>query len=171
VTLEPVASWAHAFPMVRAGGMFILIMGGGVALGAVVPKRRRLLLGLGALVATIAIILLAARLSAPLGTPTSLQIWFLFGSIAAEAVLVRVAVGLYREAGERSLLLAILFAVGLHFLPMAVAFGPACAALGVTLCACAGFGLWLSPATDLNRLWAVDGIVKMAFGAAMLMAR
>jgi len=171
VNLEPASSWAYAFPMVRAGGVFILIMGVGVVLGAIVPRRRRLLLVLGALVATIAIILLAARLSAPFGAPTRLQIWFLFGSIAAEAVLVRVAVGLYRLAGERSLLLAILFAVGLHFLPMAVAFGPACAALGVTLCASAGFGLWLRPAIGLNKLWALDGIIKMAFGSTMLMAR
>lgn len=95
----------------------------------------------------------------------------LFGSIAAEAILVRVAIRLYRLAGERSLLLGILFAVGLHFLPMAVAFGPACAALGVALCACAGFGLWVRPAIGLNTLWASDGIIKMAFGATMFLAR
>ncbi len=171
VTLEPASSWAHAFPMVRAGGVFILVMGVGVVLGAIVPKARRLLLLLGALIATIAMVLLAARVAAPFGTPTRLQLWFLFGSIAAEAVLVRVAVGLYRAAGERSLLLAILFAVGLHFLPMAVALGPGCAALGVTLCACAGFGLWLRPDIGLNKLWALDGIIKIAFGAAMLLTR
>lgn len=170
MTLDP-ASWAYAFPMVRAGGVFILVMGVGVALGAVVPKRRRLLLVLGAVFATIAIVTLAGRLSAPFGPPTKLQVWFLFGSIAAEAVLVRVAVRLYRLAGERSLLLGILFAVGLHFLPMAVAFGPACAALGVALCACAGFGLWVRPAIGLDTLWALDGITKMAFGATMFLAR
>lgn len=115
-------SWAHAFPTVRAG----------VVLGAVLPKRRRLLLIVGAAVATIAIVFSAARLSAPFGIPTRFQIGFLFASIGAEAILVRVAVALYREAGERSLLLAILLAVGLHFLPMAVAFGPMCAALGIT---------------------------------------
>jgi hypothetical protein len=170
VAIEPATSWAYAFPMVRAGGVFISIMGVGVVSGAVVPGGRRLLLVLGALVATIAIVLLAARLSAPFGTPTRLQLWFLFGSIAAEAVLIRVGVGLYRLAGERSLLLAILFAVGLHFLPMAVAFGPYCAALGATLCASAGFGLWLRPDIGLNKLWALDGIIKIAFGAAMFLA-
>jgi hypothetical protein len=46
-------TFAHTFPMVRAGGVFILIMGSGVVLGAVLPKRRRLLLILGAAVATI----------------------------------------------------------------------------------------------------------------------
>ena len=170
VGLDP-SSWAHTFPMIRAGGVFIFIMGVGVVLGALVPNRRRSLLFIGAVVATIAIVLSAARLSAPFGAPTSLQFWFLFGAIVAEAILIRVAVALYREVGERSLLLAILFAVGLHFLPMAVAFGPLCAVLGVTLCVCAGMGLWLRPASALNRLWAIDGCIKMAFGAIMFIAR
>jgi hypothetical protein len=169
VHLDP-SSWAYAFPMIRAGGVFIFIMGAGVLLGAVLPNRRRLLLILGAIVATIAIVFLAAPLSAPFGRPTRLQFWFLFGSISAEVILIRVAVALYRRAGERSLLLAILFAVGLHFMPMAVAFGPVCAALGVTLCVCAGIGLWLRPGIPLNRLWASDGLIKMAYGAIMLLA-
>jgi hypothetical protein len=169
VGLAP-SSWAHAFPMVRAGGVFIFITGAGVVLGALLPNKRRSLLIFGAAVATIAIVLLAARLSAPFGAPSRIQLWFLFGSIGAEAIFVRVAVALYRQAGERSLLLAILFAVGLHFLPMAVAFGPICAALGLTLCVCAGIGLWLMPRIPLNRLWALDGFIKMGFGAIMLLA-
>lgn len=163
-------SWAYAFPMSRAGGLFIFIMGVGVVLGAILPNRRRSLLIFGAVVATVALAFSAARLSAPFGTPTRLQLWFLFASIGAEAILVRIAVGLYRHAGERPLLLAILFAVGLHFLPMAVAFGPVCAALGGTLCACAGIGLWLRPDIALDKLWASDGFIKMAFGAIMLLA-
>jgi hypothetical protein len=130
--------------------VFIFIMGAGVVLGALLPKRRRLLLIIGAAVATIAIVFLAAPLSAPFGKATRLQLWFLFGSISAEAILIRVAVALYRRADERSLLLAILFAVGLHFLPMAIAFGPLCAALGVTLCLCAGIGLSPRPGIPLN---------------------
>jgi hypothetical protein len=162
--------WAYAFPMVRAGGVFIFVMGCGVLLGAIFPNRRRLLLAVGAAVATIAIVFLAAPLSAPFGAPTRMQFGFLFGSIAAEAMLIGIAVALYRRAGERSLLLAILFAVGLHFLPMAGAFGPVCAALGVALCVCAGVGLWLRPGTPLNGLWAADGLIKMAFGAIMFLA-
>jgi hypothetical protein len=169
VRLDP-SSWAHVFPMIRAGGVFIFIMGAGVVLGALVPNRRRLLLIIGAAVATIAIVFLAARLSAPFGMPTRLQLWFLFGSISAEAILIRVAVASYRRAGERSLLLAILFAVGLHFLPMAVTFGPVCLLLGVALCVCAGIGLWLRPDSPLNMLWASDGLIKMAFGAIMFLA-
>jgi hypothetical protein len=161
------ASWAQAFPMVRAGGLFILIMGASVLLGALLPRRRRSLLIIGAAAATVAIVLLAGRLSAPFGTPTKLQVWALFGSIGAEFVLIRIAIALSRGAGERYLLLAILFAVGLHFLPMAMAFGPACAALAAILCANAGIGLWLRPDVPLNRLWASDGVMKIVVGALM----
>ncbi len=155
--------------MIRGGGVFIGILGLSVVLGAVVPNRRRALLILGAVCASVAIALLAAPLAAPFGAPSRLQIIFLIGSIGLEAILIRVAVALYRTAGERSLLLAILFAVGLHFLPMAVAFGPLCAALAVPLCLNAGIGLWMQPTLPLNRLWALDGLIKIAFGAAMFL--
>jgi hypothetical protein len=157
--------------MVRAGGLFILIMGAGVVLGGVFPRRRRAFLIAGGAVATIAIVVFAGTLTAPLGAPTRLQIWFLFGAILAEAVLVRVAVARYQSRGERSLLLAILFVVGLHFLPMAVAFGPLCAALGVAAGANAAVGLWLRPSLPLDRLWLIDGWIKIAFGALMLLVR
>ena len=156
--------------MVRAGGLFILIIGLGVLFGAILPARRRSLLMFGAGIATVAIILFAGRLSAPYGKPSHLQLWFLFGSIVLEAALIRLVVWRYRAAGERSLLLAILFAVGIHFLPMTVALGPICIALGCVLCACAGTGLWLRPSLPLNTLWALDGILKMAIGSIMFYA-
>jgi hypothetical protein len=162
-------TWAVHFPMIRAGGLFILIMGFGVLLGAFLPERRRSCLMLGGLAATATIVLLAGRLSAPFGTPTSLQLWFLFGSIAFEVILIRLAVARYRLAGERALLLAILFAVGLHFLPMAVAFGPMCIALGVVLCIWASIALWVRPDLSLNVVWAVDGLFKILFGTVMFL--
>ena len=70
----------------------------------------------------------------------------------------------------RALLVAILFAVGLRFLPTAGALGPRCAGLAVVLCATAGAGLWLMPGVPLKRLWALDGLVKMALGAVMFVA-
>jgi hypothetical protein len=155
--------------MVRAGGLFILLMGFGVLAGAIIPARRRSLLIFGAAAATVAITLFSGRLSAPYGSPSRLQLWFLFGSIALEVVLIRFVVARFREAGERSLLLAILFVVGIHFLPMAVAFGPICIALGLVLCGCSGTGLWLRPSLPLNALWALDGILKIVFGALMFL--
>ena len=155
--------------MLRAGGLFILVMGLGVIAGAVFSERRRFLLIVGGIVATVAIVLFAGRLSAPFGRPSQLQVWFLFGSIALEIVLIRLAVAKYRLAGERTLLLAILFVVGLHFLPMAPAFGPLCIALGLVLCAWSALGLWFRPAIPLNAMWAVDGTIKIVFGAAMFL--
>lgn len=166
----PVAAtaMAHAFPMIRAGGLFILLMGCGVALGSIIPDRRRMLLAAGAGIASIALIVFASRLSVPFGRPTQLQIEALVGAIIFEAVAIRIAVAKYRKAGERPLLLAILFAVGLHFLPMGLAFGPICAGLGVATSLSAATGLWLARSVSLNGLWAADGIMKVAFGAAML---
>lgn len=161
---------AHAFPLVRGGGLFIFTMGCGVVLGGVFVRYRKWLLAVGAAAATIAIMVYAPRLSEPFGAPTRLQFWFLFGAILAEAVLIRVVVALYRNAGERSLLLAILFVVGLHFLPMAVTFGPLCAALGLVASMNAATGLWLKPSLPLNGLWIADGVIKMIFGTLMLLA-
>ena len=154
--------------MIRAGGLFILLMGCGVALGSIVPGRRRILLAAGAVVASVALVVFAPRLSAPLGRPTQLQVEALIGAIVFEVIAIRIAVARYRSAGERSLLLAILFAVGLHFLPMSLAFGPICAGLAVTSTASAAIGLWVAGSVPLNVFWAADGIIKLAFGAAML---
>ncbi len=159
---------AHAYPMIRAGGLFILLMGCGVALGSVIPTWRRLLLAAGAVIASLALIAWAPRLSAPLGRPTPFQIEALVGAIIFEIVAIRVVVAAYRNDGERSLLLGILFAVGLNFLPMGFAFGPVCAALGVASSTSAATGLWVARWLPLNGLWAADGFMKIVFGAAML---
>jgi hypothetical protein len=166
-TLLKPSTWATQFPMVRAGGLFILIMGIAVLLGALLPRGRGLLLILGGIAATVSIVLLAGRLSAPFGKPTAVQFYFLFGSIVLEIILIRLVKARYRAAGERILLLAILLVVGLHFLPMAVAFGPMCFALGFVLCLSSGIGVWLAHDLPVDLCWAVDGILKIACGALM----
>src|SRR6516162_564207 len=163
-------SWAPAFPMVPAGGLFIAIVGVGIVLGALFPNKRDFLLISAFVVAAAALVIFAGRLIAPLGNPTRLQLWFLFGSIALEIVLFLFAMPRYRKAGERSARLASLFIVGIHFLPMVVAFGPMFFAMGVVLCLCSGAGLWLKPGLSLNGLWAADGLIKIAFGSVMMLA-
>jgi hypothetical protein len=138
--------------------------------GALFPSKRDFSLFCAFVVATVALVLFGGRLMAPFGNPTRLQLWFLFGSIALEIVLFRFAWPKYRRAGERSARLASLFIVGLHFLPMAVAFGPMCLTLGLLLCLWSGTGLWLRPGLSLNALWAADGLLKIAFGSAMALA-
>ena len=163
-------SWAPAFPMVPAGGLFIAIVGVGMVSGALFPTKRDFSLFCAFVVATVALVIFGGRLMAPFGNPTRLQLWFLFGSIALEIILFRFALPNYRRAGERSAGLGSLFIVGLHFLPMAVAFGPMCLALGLVLCLCSGAGLWVRPGLSLNGLWAADGLLKIAFGSAMALA-
>ena len=163
-------SWAPAFPMVPAGGLFIAIVGIGIVLGALFPNKRDFLLISAFVVAAAALVIFAGRLMAPFGNPTRLQLWFLFGSIALEIVLFLFAMPRYRKAGERSARLASLFIVGIHFLPMVVAFGPMFFIMGVVLCLCAGAGLWIRPDVSVNALWAADGLLKIAFGSAMALA-
>jgi len=116
------------------------------------------------------LVIFGGRLMASFGNPTRLQLWFLFSSIALEFVLFRFAMPRYRQAGERSARLASLFIVGVHFLPMAVAFGPMCFVLGVLLCFFSDASLWFRPGLSLNGLWAADGLLKMAFGLVMILA-
>jgi hypothetical protein len=158
----------HMFPMIRAGGLFILTMGIGVIFGALWPRRRIAMLIAGGAGATLAIILTADLLTRPLGVPTRIQFWALAAAIVLEVVLIRVAVARYKRAGERPFLLAILFVVGLHFLPMALTFGPLCAALGLCAMANAAIALRASREISLNRVWLIDGALKLSFGSFML---
>ena len=161
---------SHTFPMSSAGGLFILMMGIGVTLGGIFSKHRKPLLVLGAVVGSIAIGVSVNALTRPLGLPTPIQYWALAAAILLEVVLIRVVVGRYRRSGEHTLLLAILFVVGFHFLPMAIAFGPLCAILGVTAMANAGVGLWVKHDSSLKSYWIIDGALKIGFGGLMFSA-
>lgn len=158
------------FPMIRAGGLFILLVGVGVLLGGAFASHRKLLLALAAAAASVAVANFAVQLTRPFGTPSASQIGALAGAVALEAVLVRVAIVRYRRSPERDLLLAILLAVGIHFIPMALAFGPLCAPLGACAVANAGTGLWFVRRAPLRCFWIVDGALKVCFGAWMLSA-
>jgi hypothetical protein len=167
--METFASALGSLPMTRAGGLFIAVMGVGVALGGAFPRGRKALLAFGAAFAIIALIVVGPHIQ--VANPSRQQVWFLFGSIALEVVLVRGAFALYKTDGERKLMLAILLAVGVHFVPMAGAFGPLCAALAIVCMGNAAIGLCLSRSAPLNALWTADGIVKILFGAMMLLLR
>lgn len=153
--------------MTRPGGLFIAIMGIGVALGGAFPRWRKGLLAAGGALAVLSLFVAGPHMQA--ANPTREQAWFLLGSIALEIVLIRGAFALYKADGERALMLAILLAVGIHFVPMAGAFGPVCAALGIVCMGNAAIGLYLSRSTPLNTFWAADGIIKILFGALMML--
>lgn len=144
-----------------------MLMGIGVLLGGLWPRRRMALLMAGGAAATVAIILTANVLTRPLGMPTQIQFWALVAAIALEMVLIRIVVARYKRDGERPFLLAILFVVGLHFLPMALTFGPLCAALGLCAMANAAMAMRVSRDASLNRVWIIDGLLKLSFGCLM----
>ena len=67
--LQP-STWAADFPMVRAGGLFLVIVGFTILAGALLPRKRRLLLMFGFVTGTVMIVLFAAPLAAPAQSPT-----------------------------------------------------------------------------------------------------
>lgn len=167
MNLMPDQTLAHAFPLIRGGGLFICIVGAAMGLGALKFEWRNFFLAGGALIAAAATALFAASLAAPFGAPTILQIGSLVGAVVIEMAALAWAVRTFARKGQRSVTIAILIVVGLHFVLMAPAFGPLVALLGVLTAANAALGLML-PRYSLPTLWLADGALKFGFGAAML---
>jgi hypothetical protein len=160
----------YSYPLIRGGGLFLLIVGAMLAAGAFLPRARNLLLASGLALASIATAIAAPGLARPLGVPTRQQILALAGSVLLEMILIPVIVRRVQHRGERTIILSVLFAVGLHFLPMSVAFGPIIGFLGIVTILNASAGLWLWPTRDLSIFWFVDGLLKMVCGITMLLA-
>jgi hypothetical protein len=138
--------------------------------GVAFPRVRNVLLGLGLALASVATAIAAPSLARPLGVPTAQQILVLAGSVLLEGILIPVVVRRVRHRGERTIILSVLMVIGLHFLPMIVAFGPIIGFLGILTILNASAGLWLWPTMDLSIFWFFDGLLKLACGIAMLMA-
>lgn len=122
-----------------------------------------MILGLGAAAGALTLTFFAVPLSAPYGPPSALQLWSL--AIAIAIVAPRAA-----RHGERAATAATLAIVGVHFLILTPAFGPPIVALGAATIANADVGARM-PAYPTPALWAVDGALKVAFCAAMYLAR
>jgi hypothetical protein len=157
---------ADLFPLIRAGGLFLMIVGAAILAGAFQFKWRNALLGVGALIATTATIVTTARLAAPFGIPTTVQIASLIVAVLLEGVALAWAIRRFSPRGERAMTIAVLAVVGAHFVLMAPAFGPLIVLLAVLTVsnALAGARFLNYP---LQTLWAVDGFFKFALGLAM----
>jgi hypothetical protein len=159
-------SYATAYPLVRSGGLFLMIVGAAIVLGWLRFPLRNRLLAIGAPIATIATALTAVRLTAPWGAPTAAQVIWLVAAVAIEIALLAVAIRRFAPRGERAVVLAVLIVVGAHLLPMAPAFGPLIAAVGA-LCAANALLAMRLPDYSLRAVWAVDGVLKGAGGLLM----
>jgi len=143
-----------------------MVIGAAIVIGSIWPRSRMALLALGAALAALATALSAARLAAPYGAPTIAQVAWLAVAVTVEVVALMIVIRHFAERGERALLVAVLVVVGFHFLPMAPAFGPLAAVLGVACTANALSAVHLSN-YSLQAVWVVDGGLKVVFGALM----
>ncbi len=164
--MESAGSYANLYPLVRSGALFVMVIGAAIVAGFFWPRSRMALLALGAALAAIVTALSAATLTALYGAPTIAQVAWPVVAVAVEVVALMIVIRHFAERGERALLVAILVVVGLHFLPMAPAFGPLAAVLGVACTANALFAVHLSN-YPLQAVWAVDGGLKVVLGALM----
>jgi hypothetical protein len=156
--------------MARSGGLFLLLVGSGVVGGTLLASdglvnQQVFFLGLGAAVFS----LLGSRwVSSGRGTP--LQLFALFGALGLQAILL---VGAARVLGPMSgewLWYRTMVIVGLHFLPMSVAFGPRVLLLGAACIANGALG-FVAPAVPFALVALVDGILKITVGAWMFLSK
>ena len=159
----------YPYPLIRGGGLFLIVIGAMIIAGALLPKFRNRLVAVGLALAGIITAIAAPSLARPLGVPTWQQILVLVGSVLLEMIVIQVVVRYVYQRGERTIILSVLLVVGLHFLPMAVAFGPIIAILGILTVLNAVAGLWLRPNMNLSTLWFFDGVLKLAGGIIMMM--
>jgi hypothetical protein len=154
----------HPYPMAPSGGLFLALVGTGLIAAVAFSGDKladlRIFFG-GVGLGTIAL-MFAGSLS--LGTPTRLQIGALGAAIALEVILFNVQGRLLPRGTDESVRwMWISMIVGVHFLPMAISFGPRLLALGAICIAIAIAGLNLrgSPAEIFLLM---DGAAKLAFG-------
>src|SRR5688500_1168931 len=146
----------HKYPMVRVGGLFILCVGLGLIAGTIaggegLVDRRVFFVGVGA--ATMSLFL-SGKLS--YGPPLRFQLVALLGAIVLEIVLMSALGPLLGPTDVRTFWLWTLVIVGVHFVPMAVAFGPVMLLLGAACVASAASGL-LVPSLPFAFLAICDG--------------
>ena len=158
----------HPYPLIRSGGPFLMIIGAMIIAGASLPKVRNILVAAGLALASMVTAIVAPSLVHPLGRPSWQQILVLAGSVLLEMILIQAVVRYVYHLGERTIILSVLLVVGLHFLPMAIAFGPIIGILGILTILNAGVGLWLRPNMNLSILWFLDGLLKLACGIMMV---
>ena len=157
--------------MARSGGLFLVLIG--AALIAAIAFSGDALVNytvfyVGAGLAVLSLFL-SGRLS--VGTPTRVQLAALAGAIALEVALF-VAMGHTLPPGtsERVRWLWVLMIVGVHFVPMAVCFGPIFVLLGGACMANAALGLVL-PGVPYETFGLVDGALKVVVGVSSLRVR
>ena len=157
-----------AYPIARSGGLFLLLIGLTMVAALFARGARPVSLRVfwaGAALAVLSLFLFTHLLSS--GPPTRPQVLALIGAILLQVVGIAAIQPLAHPQTPRDFWLWLLFVVGLHFLPMALAFGPRMAALGLLCMLDALAGLWLR---ELPLPWFgyMDAALKIGFGLWLL---
>jgi len=162
---------AAGYPMARRGGLFLVLIG--AALIAAIALSGSALVSYPVFFAGMGIAILSLLVSGRLsdGRPTRAQLVALAAAIALEAVLFALLPRvLPLETPESVRWLWVLMIVGVHFLPMAVSFGPLFLLLGGACISNAALGLLL-PEVPFELFGLVDGALKLFVGVGSLRMR
>jgi hypothetical protein len=157
---------------VRSGGLFLVIVGAAIVAGGLLGPQwmyRVFAAGFGA--AFVALALFRRRLTRPLGVLTRTQRLAMPAAISLEIALIILVLLVFRadlaQGQTRNFTLAILLAVGVHFLVFALSSGPLMLWLAALCCANALLGMAM-PTLPLAGIWIADGSLKLAVGIVML---
>jgi len=157
--------------MARRGGLFLVLIGAALIAaiafsGAALVNYTVFFVGAGLAVLSL---FLSGRLS--VGSPTRMQIAALAAAIGLEVALF-VVMGRTLPPGtsEHVRWLWVLMIVGVHFVPMAISFGPMFLLLGGACMANAALGLLL-PGAPYEAFGLIDGALKVVVGIGSMRAR
>ena len=161
------------YPLRPCGGAFIALVGMGMVAG--IALRGQSPINGYCVIAGFALAMLsqffAKRWST--GKPTKRQAFGLIGAIVLESILFIAFANIYPNLLDQNPVrwwLIALILVGVHFLPMALAFGRPAAILGILCIAIASTGLVL-PVLPFAAIALFDGALKIGFGGWMFVKR
>jgi hypothetical protein len=159
---------SYPYPIARSGGLFLLIIG--VGLLAAVVLSGSALVNYGVFFAAVAVAIASLFFAKGLsfGPPTRLQLAALIFALTLEGALFALMGRLLPPGTEEQVRwLWVSIIVGVHFVPMAISFGPLLLALGVGCIATAAVGLMM-PSVPYEVFGVIDGMLKVAIGAWLL---
>jgi hypothetical protein len=158
--------YSQLYPMAPLGGVFVAVMGVFVLLGSAVPRRRMILVYVGAAAAALALVF-SGRLIVGLPSPTQLQVGSLVVAIIVELVAFVTLMPRIRLHGQRAVLSSTLAIVGAHFLIMLPAFGSVIALVG-TLGVANAAAAWRCTDYRTELAWLIDGLIKLGGGLILV---
>jgi hypothetical protein len=160
---------AQFFPLMRGGGAFLVLIGAGIVVGAFGRRRWRtvwLIVGAGLGVVAMAVGGATKLIFGGLPYPPVWQ-WVVLGvAFLVEGWLVSLVVRRIPDLDSRRFWMWMLIVVGAHFLILGFSHGPVCALLALLCILNAWIGL--RSRADFRIFWAIDGILKIAAGVAMM---